>query len=447
MNQDNKKILFACAPADGHFYPLTGLAVHLKHLGHDVHWYASSIYKEKIENLGITYHPFSIARDISADKLDYFFPERKKIKNAIKRTCFDMENFFIRRAPEYYQDIKNIYQEFPFDLLMADIAFTGGVFVKEKMNIPLLAIGVLTVTENSKDLPPCGLGMLPSTTHLGKWRDGLLRKLVENILFRSPNKMMHRIMEEHGIDHGNMFVFDMMSKKADVVLQSGTASMEYERSDLSENIKFIGSLLPFRKENDAATWYDERVNQYNKVVLVTQGTVEKDVNKLIIPTLEAFKNTDHLVICTTGGSDTQRLKNLYPQNNIIIEDFIPFGEVMPYADVYVTNGGYGGVMLGIEHELALVLAGLHEGKNEICARMGYHRYGINLKTETPQPWQIFKAVYRVLEDPVYKENITRLCQEFKAYDANSICADYVIKLTNRSNVSRQKARLLADAMQ
>jgi hypothetical protein len=32
------KILFANIPADGHFNPLTPLAVHLQSLGHDVRW-------------------------------------------------------------------------------------------------------------------------------------------------------------------------------------------------------------------------------------------------------------------------------------------------------------------------------------------------------------------------------------------------------------------------
>ena len=42
------KILFANVPADGHFNPLTGLAVHLKNLGCDVRWYTSNSYAEKI---------------------------------------------------------------------------------------------------------------------------------------------------------------------------------------------------------------------------------------------------------------------------------------------------------------------------------------------------------------------------------------------------------------
>jgi UDP:flavonoid glycosyltransferase YjiC (YdhE family) len=34
-----KKILFASIPYDGHFNPLTGLAVYLKSKGHDVRWF------------------------------------------------------------------------------------------------------------------------------------------------------------------------------------------------------------------------------------------------------------------------------------------------------------------------------------------------------------------------------------------------------------------------
>jgi len=83
----------------------------------------------------------------------------------------------------------------------------------------------------------------------------------------------------------------------------------------------------------------------------TQGTVEKDTSKLLVPTLEVFKNSDYLVVATTGGSGTKELQKKYASDNIIVEDFIPFSEVMPNADVYITNGGYGGVMLSIENKL------------------------------------------------------------------------------------------------
>ena len=89
--------------------------------------------------------------------------------------------------------------------------------------------------------------------------------------------------------------------------------------------------------------------------------------------------------------------------------------------MYITNGGYDGVMLGIENKLPLVVAGVHEGKNEICARIGYFKYGINLKTETPKPQQWRKAVEEVISNPVYKQNIEQLGEDLQ----NTIPMNYV----------------------
>ena len=86
---------------------------------------------------------------------------------------------------------------------------------------------------------------------------------------------------------------------------------------------------------------------------------------------------------------------------------------MPYADVYVTNGGYGGVLLSIQNQLPMVVAGVHEGKNEINARVGYFKLGINLKTEKPSALQLRKSVEEILSSDVYSQNVKRLSEEFK----------------------------------
>jgi UDP:flavonoid glycosyltransferase YjiC (YdhE family) len=442
INSKGKRILFACVPADGHFNPLTGLAKHLQSLGYDVRWYAPTAYQKKLENLNIPSYRFIKAMDITADDLANVFPGRDRIKNPVSKLNFDLEHFFIRRGPEYFADMQEIHKTFPFDLLIADVAFTGTVFVKELMKIPVIAIGVLPLMETSKDLPPGGLGMEPVKGIFGKVKQSVLRYMVRNVLFRKPNKLMHRVMEEHGIEHNNIFLFDLLSQRANYILQSGTPGFEYKRSDMSKNICFIGSLLPYSNKK-TIPWFDERLAKYKRVVLVTQGTVEKDVNKIIVPALEAFKNTNTLVVCTTGGSQTAELKAKYSQDNFIIEDFIPFGEVMPYAHAYITNGGYGGVMLGIQNRLPLVVAGVHEGKNEICARIGYFKYGINLKTETPLPSQIRAAVHEVINNEMYQQNIKRLAEEFSHYQPNELCAKYVATLLQPEVITRAVVRKLA----
>jgi len=96
--------------------------------------------------------------------------------------------------------------------------------------------------------------------------------------------------------------------------------------------------------------------------------------------------------------------------------------------VYITNGGYGGVMMGIENNIPLVVAGIHEGKNEICARIGYFNLGINLKTENPLPRQIRRAVDEVIANPVYKQNVHKLAGEFEQYDPAGLCASHIERL-------------------
>jgi UDP:flavonoid glycosyltransferase YjiC (YdhE family) len=419
------KILFANVPADGHFNPLTGLAVYLQEMGCDVRWYSSAQYADKIKSLQIPYYPFKKAVDWSGEKLDIVFPDRAKHTSQIGRLNFDIINAFILRATEYYADISEIYASFQYEMVIADVCFSAIPFIKDKMGIPVIAIGILPLSETSKDLPPAGLGLTPSGNWLGRRKDALLRFIANRVIFRKPNQVMKNLLIQHDIDPGNHCVFDLLIKKSTLVLQSGTPGFEYDRTDMSDNIRYIGALLPWTKKKHYPVWTNRKLSQYRKVIVVTQGTVERDVEKIIVPALEAFKNTEFLVIATTGGSKTKELRTRYSQENIIIEDFIPFEDIMPYACVYITNGGYGGVMLGIKNQLPLVVGGVHEGKIEINARVGYFKIGINLKTEKPTPAAVRHAVEKVLNDFNYRRNVRALSYEFSHYRTLELCAAYI----------------------
>jgi len=442
-----KKILFANFPADGHFNPLTGLAVQLAAQGYDVRWYCSEHTAPKLKKLQLHHYPFKKAIDVSEGNFDEIFPGRQQKKTTLSRLKFDIINAFILRAPEYYADIKEIYQSFPFDIMIADCAFTGIPFVRDLMYIPVISIGVFPLTESSADLPPNGLGIEPSYTFWGKIRQSLLRTVANTFIFREPNAVLHQLLDQYNIPHRNENAFDLLVNKSDFLLQSGTPGFEYKRSDMSSHIRFAGPLLPHSNCSNSTLWFDERLNRYKNIILVTQGTVEKNVKKILVPALEAFKGTDTLVVATTGGSHTMDLKNRYSRyENIIIEDFIPFAEVMPYADVYITNGGYGGVMLGIQNQLPMVVAGINEGKNEICARVNYFKIGINLRTETPQPGQVKEAVEKILANTQYSANVKKLAEEFSMYDSNTICANTVTELLQRRVAVKQKVHYSRQAI-
>lgn len=429
------RILIATMPLDGHLNPLTGLAMYLQSLGYDVRWYTGPSYTDKIRKLGIPFYPFQQAREVNQLNLDTEFPERLRLKNTIKRLRFDLNNVFFLRAPELVSDVKAIYEEFPFDLLLCDAAFTGGLLIKKMLNVPVVSIGIGPLGETSKALPPSGLGLTPSNTFMGRMKQSFLRYIVTKFLLKPCTDVYNQVLVNHGLTPTTDFVFDTFTREPNLYLQSGTPGFEYSRPDMSTNIRFVGPLLPYSQGVRHPFKQANQVCQYKRVILVTQGTVERDPKKIIIPTLEAFKDDSQtLVIVTTGGSQTDELRAKYPHQNVIIEDFIDFNSVMPYADVYVTNGGYGGTMLALQHKLPLVAAGIHEGKNEITARIGYFDVGINLKTETPTPAKIKESVEQVLCDPRYKSNAQRLGSEFESYDTNQLCEQYISELLAQPSI-------------
>lgn len=433
MNYSKKqgRILFATVPADGHFNPLTGLAVHLQNMGYDVRWYTSVTYAEKLSKLQIQHYPLHRAFDLNAGSPDELFPERMKIKSQVKKLALDLTNAFILRSTEYFEDIKDIYQIFPFDLVICDCTFTAIPFIKEKLDVPVISIGVLPLTETSKDLAPMGLAMMPSHSFFGRRKQDVLRFVADKILFRKPNKIFASLLEKYNIKMQGSNLFDCLVRTSTLLLQSGTPNFEYKRSDLGKNIRFIGALLPHTSSSKQNKWTHEKLKQYTKIILVTQGTVEKDVTKLLMPTLEALKNSEYLIVATTGGSQTAALKEKYPHDNIIIEDFIPFEDIMPLANMYITNGGYGGVMLGIENKLPMIVAGVHEGKAEINARIEYFKLGINLRTETPAPAQLKTSVEKIFSDATYQINVERLSHEFSRYHPNLLCARYIDEILHK----------------
>jgi MGT family glycosyltransferase len=424
-----KKILFASIPADGHFNPLTVLARHLKAEGHDVRWYTAPSYLSRVKQLGLPAYPFRKAQEVTAHNINALYPDRSGMKSSMQRLSFDLSQYFVLRGPEFYADIRDIHARFPFDLMIADVAFTGIPYVKELLQVPVMAIGVMPLAASSRDLAPSGLGLTPDYSWFGRKKAALLRYLTHALFLKTPASRSARLLQEHGIDPGAAAGFDKMYHSASLVLQSGTPSFEYGRSDLQPNIRFAGPILPPRPKRYPALSFEEKILKYDKVILVTQGAFGADSTRLIIPALEAFKNTGHLVVVTTGGRNTEALRRQYPYDNCVIEDFIHFDQIMPFADVFVSNGGYGCVMMSISNKLPMVVAGIDEGRNEISARVGYFGLGINLKTERPIVSQLREAVHRVLHNPEYQRNVEVLSAEFTQYNALKECSRCVRELT------------------
>ena len=175
---------------------------------------------------------------------------------------------------------------------------------------------------------------------------------------------------------------------ADRVIHPSIPELEYPRSDLPANVEFIGPLLPAGGGDfiPPAWWPDvaEARSHGRPVVLVTQGTVARDPERLLRPAVTALAGTDALVVATTGGSDPDDVLPVQDRpSNLRLVRFIPFTAVLPHTDVMVTNGGFGGVQLALANGVPLVTAGKTEDKMEVNARVAWSGAGVSLRQRHP----------------------------------------------------------------
>jgi UDP:flavonoid glycosyltransferase YjiC (YdhE family) len=419
------RILFASLAADGHFNPLTGVAVHLRDAGHDVRWYTGASYAGRLQKLGIPHFPFERALEINAETLPQLYPERARLRGpALIR--FDFEHVFVVNAEAYFEDVREIDRDFAFDVLLADAGFMAARLIREVMGKHVVGFGLLPILATSPDVPPNFSGLRPARNRAGRLVHRAMGGAMDRLVLAHGRKLYNQALTRHGLAPITGSVFDEFYGYHDVLFQNGVPAFEYPRRRPSPNLRFAGLLAPHRNGTAPVPLPLDGIATDRTVILVSQGTIDNhDPGKLIVPALEGLLPTGALVIVGTGHKNTDELRRRFPADNAVIEDYVDFESVLQRADVFVCNGGYGSTLLSLSKGVPLVAAGVMEGKNDINAHVEHFGVGINLHRETPSPAQIRAAVERVLSEPSFRSRAAEIRDELAAYRPLEIIDQYL----------------------
>ena len=423
------RILFASMPADGHFNPLTGIAANLADRGHDVRWYAGPAYGAKLDRLGMRCFPYQRATEVMASNLNDLFPERASLKGP-KLISLDLEALFVSQVENHFQDMVDLRQEWPFDALVCDGAVYAELLVAESLQIPVFAVGLTMVMPDANGPPPF-FGLRPARTPVGHLHHAVVRRMLAGGM-KAGTTHYNQILAKHGIApiRPDGFPHEPMLRTRRVFL-NGSPGLEFPGYQPLANAEYAGPLVPARRATGArAALPDIVVDTSNRVVAVSQGTVDNtDPGKLIVPTIEALKDSPYVVVATTAGAGTEELRARYPLPNVVIEDYIDYDDLFAHVDVFVTSGGFGSNLAAFLHGVPVVGAGKREGKNDINARVGYNKLGIDLRSEHPKPAAIRKAVQSVLDDPSYAANVAKVRAELRTYDPMTTIENTILNET------------------
>jgi UDP:flavonoid glycosyltransferase YjiC (YdhE family) len=195
-------------------------------------------------------------------------------------------------------------------------------------------------------------------------------------------------------------------------------------------VRFIGSLPVEPGAAPLPEWWAE-LDGTRPLVHVTQGTIDNhDLNRLIRPTIQALAESDVDVVVSTGGRPAEGIGTV--PGNVRVAEYLPYDLLLARTDVFVTNGGFGGVQSALAAGVPVVVAGDTEDKPEVAARVGWSGAGINLRTGTPTPDAVGAAVRTVLADERYRARARALAAALASYNALAIVEDELARAAGTS---------------
>ena len=417
------RFLFATMPIVGHVAPIAPVVHELINRGHEVTWYTSMHFKDKITATGATLAPLRSPIDFGDGEYNKHFPGRDKY-HGLRQVVFDFEHVFVGAVEGYVDDLRALIASDHPDALVVDPAVAAGVILSIVDGAPTATIGISVLALQDAYQAPFGLGLPPSSSPMGRLRNKALYPLIDHVIFRRVNRAFAALAHKHDWPY-----FPFRPKATDFLfIQPSVESFEYPRANTPPQVHFVGPLLPQLPADSPrpAWWSDlEAARRSGKpTILVTQGTIATDSTELIEPTLKAMEFEDVFVVA--AGTDPARLSDI--PANARVEKFVPFGPLLPLVDAYVTNGGYGGVTIALANGVPVVSSGTTEDKAEVGGRVAYTGVGINLKTSRPTVEQLRTAIFSILRDPSYRMRAAEIQRDFAGHDGPAEAADLLEQL-------------------
>jgi UDP:flavonoid glycosyltransferase YjiC (YdhE family) len=411
------KIIVAAPPVPGEVAPLLQIARGLKARGHQVTMLTGSGFRSAVKQAGLTFASLAGAADYDARQMASN-PERTALPPGPAQFNHDWINLFVNAMPDEHAALQELLRQDPGQYLVANTLFVGGWPARRGAPglrpLRSVAVSAVPLVLSSDDTTFFG----PAPVKPGEDPKAANRAFAAEFAgaIRPVNDRVREVLTELGASEPVPTFTDAIYGMSDEAAVLTVPGFEFERSDLPDTVHLVGILpTPATADWQAPAWWGD-LDGSRPVVVVTQGTIANDdLSQVIEPALAGLAGLDVTVVAALGR-DPAALPAPVPGNARVAE-FIPFGALLPKADVLVTNGGSGGTHQALAAGVPVVVAGQTEDKAFNAARVAYHRLGVDLHTSTPTPEALAGAVESALKDEEVRENVRRLAKVYAQHDA------------------------------
>lgn len=133
--------------------------------------------------------------------------------------------------------------------------------------------------------------------------------------------------------------------------------------------------------------------------------------------MAALKDERNIIVVAALGKEGATLpKGTDVPVNARVVDFLPYDDILEYADIFIGNGGYGSIQHSLGSGVPMIIAGQGQDKPDNAMRVEWAGVGIDMKTGRPLSEQLHKAVMEMLADRKYKKRAMEIKEEMDSAD-------------------------------
>lgn len=351
------RLLLASTPFAGHIYPMAGLARALVARGHEVVFYTGTKYQPAVEAAGCQFLPFSSATDFDDTDPEASFPAMRTGDGPAAMFSSFREIFF-GTAPGQARDILDAHHQKPFDAVVAEMTCFGPMLVHELTGLPWVTFSLSPLGLSG----PSGLPLAPGKGLAGKARDIALRTVLDLSVNRVMRSLHNKARRAVGLPETTVLGMDP-AYSSQLVLCQGVPELEPAHPDTHRHVHYIGDAAAGTRTVDPAPAWLEQLNGSRPVVHVSEGTLGRGHDSLVTRAIEAFGDQGWQIV--VGGH--HELGD--PPVDVLAPEWVPHDQLFPRTDLFVTNGGYGGVLAALGYGVPLLIVPGQQDKPMVARNM------------------------------------------------------------------------------
>jgi rhamnosyltransferase subunit B len=335
-----KRIVLSTFGSFGDIHPYIAIALELKARGHSPVMATSEVYREKMDALGLEFHP--VRPDLpsydNADELSRLSEELIEPRGGTEKVI----ELFTPHIPAVYEDLNAAVEH--ADLLLTHPLPLVGPIVAQKRGLPWVSSVLAPISFFSAYDPPV-IPQVPALYHL-LIRSSVLSRLVFRIASYKLEKIMepvYRLRAELGLPRGAQPLLAGQHSPT-LVLALFSSVLAKPQPDWPPNTRVTG--FPFYDRRDffgeTEAWPEllQFLSDGPPPIVFTLGSsafwVAKDFYRDSIEAARALGQRALLLI----GHERNMPKEPLPEGVAAFE-YAPFGEVLPRALAVVHQGGVG----------------------------------------------------------------------------------------------------------